>query len=154
MDRGCAILLSYHHPRGQCRANAQRQHRAPRPLLFGTPPVGFLATNSPVSTRSTITFILQAIDTLLSAAFRTLHLGIVFYHFFLKTTLPLPDHRPIPGTYKPAYLPFYNVFIARTTLADSLWTSTHSVHCKGQNIAQSIELNLGIDLVLPVIENF
>jgi hypothetical protein len=65
----------YYNTSGQCRASAQRQHRAPRPLLHGMPPVGSLATQPPRNSPHNATFFTRHFRTpftLFSCPFRTL----------------------------------------------------------------------------------
>ncbi|KAJ7878367.1 hypothetical protein B0H14DRAFT_3435635 [Mycena olivaceomarginata] len=59
------LSASYYNTSGQCRANAQRQHRAPRPLLSGTSPVGSLATQPPRNPPHNTTFFTRLFRSLL-----------------------------------------------------------------------------------------
>jgi hypothetical protein len=58
-------LTTNHDISGQCKASAQRQHRAPRPLLFGTSPVGSLATRTPRISHNSFTFFTRLFRSLL-----------------------------------------------------------------------------------------
>ncbi|KAJ6563127.1 hypothetical protein DFH09DRAFT_1364240 [Mycena vulgaris] len=165
---GRAILPSYHHPRGQCRASAQRQHRAPRPLLLGTPPVGFLATNNPISSRSTLALIPRHFCTPSTSSFllhfvlytperySICYLQILLYGYRITDPFQEPTHRASPSTTTPCrILALVSLAITPSLLSSEVLLSlirifrpqdepslhTYATYIMPQNLSLSVTLS-------------
>jgi hypothetical protein len=100
-------LRSYHHPRDQCRALAQKGFVIPSPLPLGKSPVGSLATSTPEFASHDLILFTRHFRIFLLWFFAT----FLLYGSGPKSTLiphrsfdRYPDHRPKTGTLRPGIL--------------------------------------------------